>query len=138
MPEQTDELIASYHRCRASEGFIDAFYDIFLSKSPEIAQKFSQTDFTIQKLMLRESLLEMLCFDRGLPGTRGAIETLGRRHQQLEVTSEMYAMWLDSLCEAVRQHDPEYSAELEQRWREAMQKGIAVMASAYESGDDSQ
>ncbi len=36
-------------------------------------------------------------------------------------------MWLDSLCEAIQQHDPEYTPELEERWRDAMLKGIQVM-----------
>ena len=60
-------------------------------------------------------------------GTLVEIERLGRRHKELDVTPEMYTMWLDSLCEAIRKHDPEYTPELEQRWRQAMQKGIDVM-----------
>jgi hemoglobin-like flavoprotein len=129
MTEALPDLMASYYRCREQEQFFDTFYDLFLTKSPEIARKFSRTDFTVQKLMLRESLLEMLCFARGLSGALAGIERLGQRHKELHITAEMYAMWLDALCEAILQHDPEYTPALEQHWRQAMGKGIAVMVS---------
>jgi hemoglobin-like flavoprotein len=127
MAEQPNELTASYYRCRRDERFLDTFYDGFLSKSPAIAQMFAKTDFRIQKLMLRQSLLEMLCFDRGMSSTREEIERLGRRHKELRVTPEMYAMWLDSLCEAIKKHDPHYTPDLEHLWREAMHKSIKEM-----------
>ena len=124
MAEQANELTSSYYRCRRDERFLDTFYDAFLSKSPEVAQLFAKTDFRIQKLMLRQSLLEMLCFDREMSGTREEIERLGLRHKELSVKPEMYAMWLDSLCEAIKKHDPSYTRALEQLWRAAMLKSI--------------
>ena len=127
MTEQADELTASYYRCRRDERFLDTFYYGFLSQSPAVAQMFADTDFVVQKLMLRQSLLEMLCFYRGMSGTGEEIERLGLRHQELGVTAEMYATWLDSLCEAIQKHDPSYTPELEQLWREAMLKSIKEM-----------
>ena len=127
MAEQADELTASYYRCRRDDRFFDTFYDGFLSKSPAVAQMFAKTDFKLQKLMLRQSLLEMLCFDREMSGTREEIERLGLRHKELRVTPEMYAMWLDSLCEAIKKHDPSYTPALELLWREAMLKSIKEM-----------
>ena len=127
MTEQAEELTASYYRCRRDERFLDTFYDGFLSKSPTIAQMFAKTDFKFQKLVLRQSLLEMLCFDRGMSGTREEIERLGLHHKELGVTPEMYALWLDSLCEAIKKHDPCHTPALEQRWREAMLKSIEEM-----------
>ena len=133
MTVQTNELMASYYRCRRDDGFLDTFYDCFLAKSPAIAQMFSKTDLKLQKLMLRQSLLEMLCFDRGISSTREEIERLGRRHKELRVTPQMYTMWLDSLCEAIKKHDPQYTSDLEQFWREAMQKSIQEMISVATS-----
>ena len=112
---------------------MDTFYELFLTTSPKIAQKFSHTDFRIQKLMLRQSLLEMICFDRGISGTCEEIERLGRRHQELEVTPDMYSMWLDALCEAISKHDPEYTPELEKLWRTAMQTSIDKMISVRDA-----
>jgi hemoglobin-like flavoprotein len=133
MAEQANELTASYYRCRRDERFLDTFYDRFLSKSPAIAQMFAKTDFKLQKLMLRQSLLEMLCFDREMSGTHEEIERLGRRHKKLLVTSDMYAMWLDSLCEAIRKHDPCYNPALEERWRAAALKSIKEMIAVGEA-----
>jgi hemoglobin-like flavoprotein len=137
MAEQANELTASYYRCRRDERFLDTFYDGFLSKSPAIAQMFAKTDFKLQKLVLRQSLLEMLCFDREMSGTREEIERLGLRHKELGVTPELYAIWLDSLCEAIKKHDPSYTPELEQLWRRAMLKSIKEMlAVGATQGDD--
>ncbi len=132
MTEPPNDVLASYYRCRRSDQFIDSFYELFLATSPAVAVKFQNTDFKLQKLMLRQSLLEMLCFDRGLDGTEEEIQRLGRRHRELDIAPEMYAMWLDSLCTAIEQHDPEFTAELEQKWRVAMQKSITEMIAARE------
>jgi hemoglobin-like flavoprotein len=127
-----DQVIASYHRCRQSGTFFDTFYGIFLGKSPEIAAKFALTDFARQKLMLRESLLEVLNLYAGIESVREEIEQLGKRHQQLDVRPEHYELWVDSLCEAVASHDPEFRNDLGEKWREAMRPGIAMMLSFKE------
>ena len=132
MKDVCDQVIASYHRCRQSSAFFDTFYDIFLGKSPEIAAKFAHTDFARQKLMLRESLFEMLNYYGGIESVREEIEQLGKRHQQLEVRTEHYEQWLDALCEAVARHDPEYRDDLGEMWRKAMRPGIAMMLSVKE------
>ena len=130
MSEEVNDVTASYYRCRGDRAFLDTFYDLFLSKSPEIRKMFAKTDFKIQKLMLRQSLLALICFDRGIAGTREEIERLATRHKELEVKPEMYSMWLDALCEAIKKHDPEYTPELEQNWRQAMRKSIDEMIEA--------
>ena len=129
MTNPSNELIDSYYRCRHDEDFIDTFYKVFLSKAPAIARMFAKTDFKLQKLMLRQSLLEVICFDRGMSGTCEEIKRLGRRHHELGVTPDMYTMWLDALCESIRKHDPHYTLELENLWRKAMRKSIDVMIS---------
>ena len=37
-------VLESYHRCEASGGFFDTFYEAFFAKSPEIPPKFAKTD----------------------------------------------------------------------------------------------
>lgn len=131
--DNENALIASYYRCRQGDGFFDTFYERFLAKSPAIAERFAQTDFKWQKLMLRQSLLDMLGFYRGLDGTAEEIERLGRRHKELEVQAHMYDMWLDALCESIREHDAKYTPELELLWREAMQKSIDLIIAESEA-----
>ena len=130
-----DDVVASYHRCRQSDTFFDTLYESFLGKSSEIAAKFVRTDFPHQKLMMKQSLLEMLNHYCGVESVLPEIERLGRLHRQLAVRPEHYDLWLDSLCEAVAKHDPEYKAELGTRWREAMRPGIELMLSGCDGVD---
>jgi len=133
MTANLDAVTASYHRCRGSEGFFDRFYERFLSKSPAVAHKFRNTDFKRQKLMLRESLISMLLFNQDVGTAREELERLAARHsrKQLDIAPYMYELWLDSLCETVAEHDPEFSPELEQEWRSAMLAGIKLLISRY-------
>jgi hemoglobin-like flavoprotein len=127
MKDHSYELVASFERCNRDRTFIDTFYKCFLSKGPEFAEMFAHTDFKHQKLMLRQSLLELISFEVGMSGTEADVDRLGQRHKGLGVTPAMYSMWLDALCEAIQQHDPEYTPELEQFWRNAMQIPIKKM-----------
>jgi truncated hemoglobin YjbI len=121
-----DQVVASYHRARESGRLFDTFYELFVAKSPDIPPMFARTDFPHQKLMLRESILEMLLFAQTGSG-REEIERLAERHRGIGVTANHYALWLDSLCEALAHHDSEFTPALEQAWRSSMQKGIELM-----------
>jgi hemoglobin-like flavoprotein len=107
----------------------DTFYELFLRKSPDIPPMFARTDFPHQKLMLRESILEMLVFAHTGRG-REEIERLAERHRQLNVKPGHYELWLDALCEAVARHDPKFSSALGALWRTAMRQGIDLMSAA--------
>jgi hemoglobin-like flavoprotein len=120
-------VVASYHRARTTGQVFDTFYRVFLAKSPEIPAMFAHTDFPHQQLMLRESLLEMLIFSQ-TGSDREEIERLAERHRCLNVKREHYELWLDALCEALAQHDPGFTPQLEQAWRRAMHAGISVMS----------
>jgi hemoglobin-like flavoprotein len=127
MDSSFNQVIASYHRARHSGELFDTFYRLFLGSSPEIPPMFALTDFPHQKLMLRESILELLVFAQTGSGSN-EIKRLAERHRQLNVKPFHYVLWLDSLCEALAKHDPEFSPELENLWRDAMQQGISLMA----------
>jgi hemoglobin-like flavoprotein len=129
MSTSFEQVIASYHRARETGQLFDTFYRIFLNKAPEIPPMFVRTDFSHQKLMLRESILEMLMFAQTGTG-HAQMRRLGDRHRQLRVKPVHYDLWLDALCEALAVHDSEFSAALEQMWRAAMSKGIDVMTGA--------
>jgi hemoglobin-like flavoprotein len=124
-----DQITASYHRARESGQLFDTFYDLFLRKSPEIPPMFARTDFPHQKLMLRESILEMLVFAQTGEGA-DEIDRLAQRHRQLNVKPDHYELWLDALCEALATHDPQFSSALDGLWRTAMRKGIEHMTGA--------
>ena len=126
MESQFSQVVASYHRARRTGQLFDTFYELFLAKSPR-SSDVARTDFPHQKLMLRESILEMLVFAQ--TGSGGEeIKQLAERHRQLNVTRAHYGLWLDALCESLAKHDCEFSSDLERIWRDSMQKGIELMA----------
>lgn len=127
MDASFEEVVTSYHRARQASGFFDSFYRIFLEESPEIPPMFARTDFPHQKLMLRESILEMLLFAQTGAG-RAEIERLGAHHRQLHVTNRHYDLWLDALCKALAKHDAHFDEALAQKWRKVLGLGISVMA----------
>lgn len=127
MDSAFDQVIASYHRARQTGELFDTFYHLFLAKSPDIPPMFARTDFPHQKLMLRESILEMLVFAQ-TGSCRDEIEQLAERHRQVNVKPAHYDLWLDALCEALAKHDSEFNPALERLWRDAMQKGIELMS----------
>ncbi len=123
----------SYNRCLADDRFFDTFYDIFLKKSDEIAPKFANTDFKKQKLLIKASVGMLVKFSTGNEHVLAAVEKLGETHsrQGHDIRPELYELWLDSLCETLEAHDPEFSSELEARWREEMRNGIELIISRY-------
>jgi hemoglobin-like flavoprotein len=133
LPEDLDAVTRSYHRCLHSEGFTDTFYEHFLAKSAAVAEKFRATDSTRQKRMLRESLLMMVMFDRDPEGVAKEMTKLAEHHNRrgLDIPSHLYDLWLDSLCEAVEQHDKEHTADLAKKWRAAMLAGINFFISKH-------
>jgi len=128
-----DAVTASYHRCRASDGFVDTFYEHFLGKSDEVVRKIQTTDFSRQKLLLRESLLAMLLLNLNSADARGELERLAERHscRGLDIGPHLYELWLDALCEAVEKQDPKFTPELREQWRAAMRPGIDLLVSRY-------
>ncbi len=133
IPDDLDPVTASYHRCMHGDGFMDTFYDTFLAGSPAVQEKFRNTDFARQKLMLRESLLLMIMYSLGQTQVREELIQLAKRHDRhhVDIPPAMYEMWLNALCIAVGKHDPEFTADIEQKWKTAMQPGIDLMISYY-------
>lgn len=122
-----DQVIASYHRARRTGELFDTFYQLFLGKSRDIPPMFARTDFPHQKLMLRESILEMLVFAQ-TGKSREEIQRLAARHRRLNVRRAHYELWLDALCESLAKHDEEFTSSLDRLWRDAMRKGIELMS----------
>lgn len=124
---------ASYDRCLENGEFFDTFYDTFLAKSEEIPPLFADTDFRKQKQMIRMSVRMLVRLGLGEEGTKLAIHKLGESHSrsQHNIRPELYELWLDSLCESIQKHDPQYTPELEKQWRDTMHAGIEMMVSMY-------
>ena len=126
-----NRVMQSYGRCCASPSFFDTFYQHFLASSPAIRDKFTQTDMTAQKQLLRAGILNLVLYARGMSDTK--LRALGKSHSRegFDIRPELYDLWLDSLMLAVKQHDAEASGEDLSAWREVLGKGINLIKSFY-------
>ena len=133
MPDDYDEVIASYHRCEDTGGLFETFYGLFFSKSPEIPPKFAKTDMQRQQQIVMASLLWVLRLYRGDPIARREVIKIAETHNRdgYNIEPKFYEMWLDALCESVAKHDPEYTSDLDEKWRHVMGAGINLITSMY-------
>ena len=46
----------SLERCTSTRRFLDRFYELFVSSSPEVAAKFANTNLRVQKASVKVSL----------------------------------------------------------------------------------
>ncbi len=126
----------SFERCGTSDGFYDTFYELFLSKSDEIAPFFSGTDFKKQKKLLKATITTMIRFPLDHRGTQTTLAMVAKTHSpnnynSYNIKPELHALWLDSLCETVKKHDPDITVELEDKWRNYIQEAINTILSKY-------
>ncbi len=124
----------SLRRCNADPGFLDRFYERFLTSSPKVREKFVGTDFARQKRMLQASL-QLLLVAAQDDGKRSTpyLDEVAARHgaSQMAIGAELYDLWLDSLLATGREVDPGWNPEVEHAWESVMTIGIAYLVTRY-------
>ena len=132
-PSGRDVVMASFRRILAEGGFATTFYNTLFEADASVAALFADTDFEVQKPLLRRAVEVMIRVGTGDEGARADIERLAARHarDELNIDPSAYALWLDVLCQTLRRHDREFGPDLERAWRARMQVGIDVMKSRY-------
>ena len=123
----------SYDRCSSSGDFPATFYEVFFTKSSEIPELFKDTDFTQQKRHFRAALLILIKHEPGDESTRSALEKIGKTHSRGEynIRPNLYPLFVESVGEAVRKHDPEWTTQLADQWVECIQDGVELIKSIY-------
>ena len=126
-----DIVMQSYGRCCASKTFFDDFYQRFLQSSPEVRAKFTNTDMPAQKLLLRQGILNLVLFARGLPPTK--LQALAKSHsrEKMNIEPHLYHYWVEALISTISQHDRECNDDTIKDWREVLGKGIAIIQAGY-------
>jgi hemoglobin-like flavoprotein len=124
----------SLRRCFAKPGFLDRFYELFLGSSPEIKEKFANTDLERQKSALRASfqlLVSAASDEHG--GPEHHLNGLAERHSRrdLDIGAAYYDLWLDSLLQAAREFDGEFTADVEKAWENVLGVGVKYLLSKY-------
>jgi tellurite resistance-related uncharacterized protein/hemoglobin-like flavoprotein len=129
-----DEAVRqSFERCQQHGNFSEIFYNVFLNASPEIAPYFAATDFERQRTVLRDSVESMVTMDVADPAMRKLLDRLGKAHARdgRDIPPRLYDLWLDSICQTGRILDPDWSDELERKWRVRLRAGMQVIMAAY-------
>jgi hemoglobin-like flavoprotein len=124
--ELADAFRASLKRCLDDPAFMKDFYDRFTTASPEVGEKFKNTDFERQNRVLADSLYLMVA------GAQGGEESIAwremkhiaLRHRELKIGPGLYDIWLSCLLGAAREHDPMWSPDLEAAWKGTLAPGI--------------
>lgn len=129
--KNTDLVFQSYGRCCNRDEFFVDFYDHFMASSDAIKNRFVNTDMAAQRHLLRNGVLQLILTARGMPDRK--LKALGESHNRsnFNIKPEWYSLWLDALMKTVRQHDPEYTKDLENAWKEVLTPGIELIRGAY-------
>lgn len=127
----TDLVFQSYGRCCRKDDFFIDFYDFFISSSDAIRNRFLNTDMTAQRHLLRNGVMQIILAARGMSDRK--LRDLGESHSRhkLDIQPQWYDFWEEALLKTVRLHDPEYTPELRQAWRDVLKPGIDLIRGAY-------
>jgi len=123
----------SLARCLADEGFLTRFYELLVASSPEIAEKFRDTDFQRQRRAMAASLyIIVLALEHG-EAAQAYLEQIARQHgrEELDIRPEMYDAWRDCLVQAVKEFDPLFNDDKEQIWKDVADFAIGFLRDRY-------
>lgn len=124
---------ASYDRCCAAPDFFLCFYRNFFKSCPDVESLFANTDFRRQHDLLRHAIGLLLIFPGHADTEPTLLSRVAERHSRrdLNIDPKHYPDFVDSLVETVREHDPDFTAEVEEAWRHTVAPGIAYMRSHH-------
>ena len=124
----------SFARCgEAGEEFFDDFYATLSERAPGIGAMFADVDMQQQNRLIRRGVEHLIEYAAGSEESAEALRQVGQSHggQGLKVAPELYPLWLDTLMETVRQHDPEANDHVESAWRVVARGGLDLIISLY-------
>lgn len=117
----------SFSRCLADVDFMNKFYGAFMASSPEIRDKFKNTDFTRQQKMLERSLYAIVASSEENYASDEYLVGLVARHRAMNIKPEYYDIWLSCLVDAASRSDPEFDENIRRAWQAVLQRGVDLM-----------
>ncbi len=117
---------------RDNRDFFDAFYQHFLSASPEVRMLFRNTDMAHQRSMLKKSFFSLVAFYAS-GAVDDVLHKIAHTHsaRALNIEPHLYDLWVECLIDTVRAFDPEYNDDVELAWRLILSPGITYMKFGY-------
>ena len=122
----------SYSRCLRAADFFSHFYARLLASDPAVPPMFADTEFPRQHKLLQHGLGLLLSYAKSSDAV--LLDRLAARHSAvgIDVPPPMYDLFVQSLVDTVREHDPRFDASIEAAWRSAIQPGIEYMQARYD------
>jgi hemoglobin-like flavoprotein len=125
----------SLHAILEQEGTLaDLFYIFFLDRYPEVRDHFRGVNIRHQAMLLTMALLVIeRNHSKSYPATQLYLRHLGRKHQKLGITTDLYPKFQEALVATLaRFHSRDWNEQLEGQWREAVGQAIDIMIEGYE------
>ena len=128
------EVKKSLGRALLNGDIFDTFYGIFLQADPRIPVLFANTSWEDQKGLLRQGVNNVISFYEGSVTAKSAMDRIRHTHgrDRMNIPPDLYDKWVESMIKAVEQHDPQFTPELAQHWREVLGHGAAYIRAGYE------
>mgnify|MGYP000574957981 CR=1 FL=1 len=123
-------VINSYLHCLEKEGFLDRFYELFLTADERISDMFLLVDFDKQKELLRKGIMTILTYlDHESLAGKITIKRLRETHgsRGMNILPEYYEIWKSCLIQAVEEYDHEFSDEIKAGWQKVLNEGVSLM-----------
>jgi hemoglobin-like flavoprotein len=129
----TEIFTDSYVKCTSNPKFLDTFYELFISSSDEIKEKFKNTDMDDQKLALQASLSYIILASRDSEACR-YLDKIAETHSSRDynIKPHLYDIWLECMIQTVKIYDAEFNSKVEEAWIKTMKVGIDYLKSKYE------
>lgn len=134
MKDDFTDVQNSYGRCLRNTRFIERFYEILMDSHPAMRPAFARTDMGQQRHALRRGISNAILYGGGYDLVQRTVESVAKIHSRkghAPVAPNLYTYWMDSLIQAVREHDPKVTPELEARWRQAISPLIETFIQHY-------
>ncbi len=133
MKEDIAKVRLSYGRAIAKRGFLERFYNVFLSSDPGIAKKFANTDLDKQQELLAMSVNMVILFPQENKIAKNAVNRIRTSHGSsvLAIEPRFFDLWRESLILSVSEHDPEFDDDLGAAWQKVLQVAIDYIVAGY-------
>lgn len=130
---ESDLFSDSLTRCLSNPKFLERFYTSFLESSPEVKEKFKNTDWQKQERMIKASFHMLMLGADAKPEGQVHLQRIAERHnhEQLNIPAHLYDLWIECLMIAVQEFDSKFSAETKAVWLKVMGRGIEYMRARY-------
>jgi len=114
--------------------FVSSFYDKLMETSEEIREKFEHINMEEQTDILAHSIVMSFLFvDKNHQTAANTLNKVRESHNRdhLNITPELYDLWLDCMVETVSTCDPHANKQLLSDWHEVMSVAVNHIREGY-------